>query len=245
MDNELEQVKKRLTELARRAQKRGEAASSGFLTPAEQAELTRLRLEPFAFDGGWEGAERRCAVLLPWEGCEWESRVVCLEIAPANAKFAEALTHRDYLGALMALGIKRETLGDILVQGKTAYLFCLESVAEYIAAQLGEVRRTTVRVKPADPAAIEPPEPPRETSVNVSSPRLDALAAAVYRLSRAEAQRLFERELVLVNSLPARGPGAEAREGDMVSVRGHGRFAYLGIEGETRKGRLKARVRVY
>ena len=71
MDNELEQVKKRLAELSRRAEKRGEAAYSDFLTPAAQAELTRLGLEPYAFDGGWEGAERRCAVLLPWPGCEW------------------------------------------------------------------------------------------------------------------------------------------------------------------------------
>ncbi len=245
MDNELEQVKKRLAELSRRAQKRGEAAASDFLTPAEQAELTRLGLEPYVFDGGWEGAERRCAVFLPWEGCEWESRVVCLEIAPANVRFAEELTHRDYLGALMALGIRREAMGDILVRGKTAWLFCLDTVAEYVSAQLGEVRRTTVRVKTADPAAVEPPEPPKETVVNVSSPRLDALVAAVYRLSRAESQRLFERELVLVNSLPARGPGAEAKKDDIISVRGHGRFQYLGGAGETRKGRLKARVRVY
>ena len=245
MDNELEQVKKRLAELSRRAEKRGEAAYSDFLTPAAQAELTRLGLEPYAFDGGWEGAERRCAVLLPWPGCEWESRVACLEIAPANPKFAEELTHRDYLGALMGLGLKRETLGDILVQGKRAYLFCLEGVADYIAAQLGEVRRTTVRVRRADRADIVPPEPPKETAVNVSSARLDALVAAVYRLSRAEAQRLFERELVLVNSLPAKSPGAEAKPGDTVSVRGRGRFTYLGEAGRTRKDRLRASVRIY
>ena len=61
----------------------------------------------------------------------------------------------------------------------------------------------------------------------------------------AREQRLFERELVLVNSLPARGPGSEAKEDDIISVRGYGRFQYLGGAGETRKGRLKARVRVY
>ena len=245
MENELELVKKRLSELAKRAERRGIPVESDFLTPAEQLELTRLHCEPYVFDGGCEGAERRCAVFLPWDGCEWESRIVCLEIAPSNEKFAETLTHRDYLGALMALGIRRETMGDIVIQGKRAYLFCLDSIAPYITSQLEEVRRTRVKVTQASPDSIQPPEPPREASVTVQSSRLDALVAAVYKLSRGEAQKLFERELVLVNSLPPKSPGADAKEGDIISVRGHGRFVFCGAAGETRKGRLRAIVRVY
>ena len=111
MENELELTKKRLAELARRAEKRSESVASEFLTPAEQLELTRLRLEPYVFDGGYPQAERRCAVFLPWEDCECSSHVVCLEIRPANEKFAETLTHRDYLGALMALVFNGETAG--------------------------------------------------------------------------------------------------------------------------------------
>ena len=245
MENEVEQLKKRILELARRAEARGVPVETEFLTPAEQLELTRLRPGPFAFDGGFEAAERRCAVLLPWDGCEWESRVVCLEIAPTGEKFAGELSHRDYLGSLMALGLRRETMGDIVVQGKRAYLFCLESVAGYISQQLEQVRRTHVRVGVCDPGCVQPPEAPRESSVTVSSARLDALVAAVYRLSRGEAQRLFERELVLVNSLPPRSPGLAAKEGDVISVRGHGRFVFLAAAGETRKGRTRALVRVY
>lgn len=245
MENELELTKKRLSELARRAEKRGIPVESDFLTPAEQLELTRMRCEPYVFDGGYEQAERRCAVFLPWDGCEWESGIVCLEIAPSNEKFAEPLTHRDYLGALMALGIKRETMGDIVIQGKRAYLFCLDSIAPYITGQLEEVRRTRVKAIVVEPETIEPPEPPKETSVNVQSARLDSLVAAVYKLSRGEAQKLFERELVLVNSLPPKSPGMPAKEGDVISVRGHGRFAFVAEAGETRKGRVKALVRIY
>ena len=245
MENELELTKKRLTELARRAEKRSAAVESEFLTPAEQLALTQLHPEPYVFDGGYPEAERRCAVFLPWEGCEWDSRVVCLELKPASEKFAEQLTHRDYLGALMALGIKRETLGDIVIQGKRAYLFCLDSVAPYITAQLTGVRRTSIRVAPCEAASMEPPQPPEETGVTVQSARLDALVAAVYRLSRSDAQRLFERELVLVNSLPPRSPGLVAKEGDVVSVRGHGRFVFVREAGETRKGRIRAVVRIY
>lgn len=245
MENELELTKKRLAELARRAERRGEAAASDFLTPAGQLAAQQLRLGPLVFDGGYPGAERRCAVFLPWEDCEWTSRVACLEIRPSSEKFAEELTHRDYLGALMSLGLSRDTMGDIVIQGKRAYLFCLDSVAPYISGQLSEVRRTSVRAAPCDAASVAPAEQPKETSVTVQSARLDALVAAVYRLSRSEAQRLFERELVLVNSLPPRSPGLPAREGDVVSVRGHGRFVFLGEAGETRKGRIRAAVRVY
>lgn len=78
MENELELTKKRLSELARRAEKRGIPVESDFLTPAEQLELTRMRCEPYVFDGGYEQAERRCAVFLPRDGCEWESGIVCL-----------------------------------------------------------------------------------------------------------------------------------------------------------------------
>ena len=81
--------------------------------------------------------------------------------------------------------------------------------------------------------------------MTVQSPRLDALVAAVYKLSRGEAQKLFEKELVLVNSLPARSPSMAAKAGDIISVRGYGRFAFDGESGETRKGRVRATVRVY
>ena len=72
----------------------------------------------------------------------------------------------------MALGIKRETMGDIVIQGKRAYLFCLDSIAPYITGQLEEVRRTRVKAIVVEPETIEPPEPPKETSVNVQSARL-------------------------------------------------------------------------
>ncbi len=245
MENELELTKKRLTELARRAEKRSEAVESEFLTSAEQLSLTQMRLEPYIFDGGYPEAERRCAVFLPWDGCEWDSRVVCLELRPANEKFAEALTHRDYLGALMALGIRRETMGDIVIQGKRAYLFCLDTIAPYIIDQLTQVRRTQIRAAQCVASSVAPPSPPKETSVTVQSTRLDALVAAVYKLSRGDAQKLFERELVLVNSLPPRSSGLAAKEGDIISVRGHGRFAFIEAAGETRKGRIRALVRVY
>ncbi len=244
MENKLDMTKKRLSELSQRAERRGIVTSSEFLTPAEQAGLLSLRPGPFELDGGYPGAERRAAVFLPWEGAEWASPVACLEVSPVSARFAEELGHRDCLGALMSLGVRREVLGDIVPVGGKLYVLCLESISGYIAENLSQIRHTSVRAVPAA-GVPEPPEPPEESSVVAASVRLDALVAAVYKLSRSEAQRLFERELVLVNSLPARGPAAQLRPGDVVSVRGHGRFAYCGPRRETRKGRLRVRVRIY
>ena len=244
MENTLDMTKKRLSELASRAERRGIVTFSEFLTGAEQAALVALRPGPFEFDGGYPGAERRTAVFLPFEGAEWDSAVACLEAAPASQRFAGEMGHRDCLGALMSLGIRREVIGDIVPADGRLYIFCLRSIAPYIADNLTQIRRTSVRVREAEQPP-EPPAPPEASQVVVASERLDALVAAVYKLSRWEAQRLFERELVLVNSLPARGGAAQVHPGDIVSVRGHGRFEYCGEARETRKGRLRVEVRIY
>lgn len=248
MADDLQQVKKRLEELAARSSGRGAYVSSEFLTPAEQALLLSLRLPaPCSLEGGYPQAERRIAWFGDSNSCGWEQAppLMWLEIAPKSAKFSEDLTHRDFLGALMHLGLRREVLGDLLLQGGRAWLCCLDTVGDYICRQLDTVRHTAVAALPcAAPPESALPQP-KETEIVVASPRLDALVAAVYRLSRSESQALFQRELVFVNSLPARSPSAEARPGDLISVRGHGRFYYDGTLRETKKGRLRAALRVF
>ena len=245
---DLQQVKKRLEELAGRSSGRSAYVSSEFLTPAEQALLISLRLPvPYTLEGGYPQAERRIAWFGSEHICGWaeDPPLMWLEIAPKSAKFAEDLAHRDFLGALMHLGLRREVLGDLLLREGKAWLCCLDTVGEYICRQLETVRHTAVVVTPCS----EPPEnalpQPKPAQIVVASPRLDALVAAVYRLSRSESQALFDKELVFVNSLPARSPGFDAKPGDLISVRGHGRFYFDGIDRETKKGRLRANVRIF
>ena len=228
MDNELEMLKKRLVELSRRSAERGIKTNSEFLSLGEQTELLRLR------------AERRVAVF----GGE-RAPLCCLEISPVSKKFAEPLTHRDYLGALMGLGLRRSVLGDVVLCGGNAYVFCLESVAGHIADGLTQVRRTQVRVATAETPPEEAVRPPEPVTVNAASERLDAVVAAVFDLSRAESQRLFEAERVMENGLTARSASAKLEPGTMVSVRGLGRFRFEEVAGETRKGRLRIKVRKY
>jgi len=186
-------LKKRFRELHDRAEKRSIPVYSDFLNMAEQDTLLSLGLyPPPALDGGYPGAERALARFGMEDG-RFPPPAACLLISPRSARFAEKLTHRDFLGALMSLGVRRETLGDIVVTDKSAYLFCLETVADFLCAELREVRKTPVRCeRTAVPDSLLTPEP-EERELVVASKRADALIAAVYKLSRSEAQALFSR----------------------------------------------------
>lgn len=243
------QLKKRFAELASRSYSRGCYTASDFLTTAEQSVLISTRLEPgcvFSLEGGYDAAERRMAWFGSEDICGYVQAppIVCVRIAPAAQKFADALAHRDFLGALMSLGIKREMLGDIIVSENCGYLFCHESIAGYICDNLTSVRRTTVVC-----AVSDPPEsasaPPEERQLVVSSERADAVISAVYKISRSRSQELFEHGIVFINSRTVTDASHDLKEGDVVSIRGTGRFIYNGIERETKKGRLRASVGVY
>lgn len=233
-------LEKRFAELSARAERRGVYTFTPFLDLAQQSVLRamerQLALPPLWF-GGYDGAERQLACFgRPEEvGAPPAPPIVCLQVKAKNERFARELGHRDLLGAIMALGIKRELIGDILPRGKGGYLFCLEEIGEYLCAQLTEVGSAAVTCTPcAGP----------ETVISASL-RLDGLIAAVWSLSRSESAGLFPKQLVFVNGRGVLSPGENARPGDIVSVRGRGRFRLEGVSGETRKGRLRVTVARY
>ena len=169
--------------------------------------------------------------------------ITCVHIRPRNEKFSDELTHRDYLGALMNLGIEREKLGDILTDGTEAYLFCMADIAPYLCENLNKVRHTSVScVQIALEACCMRPQY-EELSVNVASERLDAVISAVWKLSRGISAELIAGEKVFVDGQTARQAGSGIPEGARVSVRGYGKFIYEGAERETKKGRLYVKVR--
>lgn len=249
MDEDIRQLQKRFEELAARANGRGRYTYTQFLTLAEQDVLRKLERQleaPFQWMGGYEAAERRLACFGREEdmGYPPDSPVCCLKIAPASKKFAGDLGHRDFLGSLMGLGLERRLLGDIQLVDGEGYLFCLEEIAPFICDNLIQVARTTVRCE-----VCEPPErlslPPEPCEVVVASQRLDALIAAVWRISRSEAQGLLEKGMVFIDGRMIESPAHNLKEGDLVSVRHQGRFRYEGTLRETKKGRLRVSVRVW
>lgn len=244
MTNEEKLLTKRLAELHDRAERRYTDEYSDFLSLAEQSLLpAAVPGEDYVLFGGFEGAER-CLACFGEDAAE-RAPISCLRVSPTSEKFADALTHRDFLGSLMSLGIKRETLGDILIFEGSAYILCLEGVSDFILRNLDRIRRTTVRVsREASPPPDALPKPAEQDFI-VASERLDALVAAVYKLSRSESQRLFTQGRIFINGKLCENPSATAHEGEIISVRGHGRFEYKGESGQTRKGRLKVTLAVY
>ena len=241
---------KRFTELAHRAFSRDTELYSDFLNRAEQEVLQQTAFDrnsaAFTLMGGYAAAERKVACFgvpapeYPPAG----SPISCICIAPVSQKFADQLSHRDFLGSVLALGLKREVIGDIILHDNCGSLFCLVSVADYIIAELKQVKHTTVRCTMADaPDFVN--QIPDPSQLVIASERLDAIVAAVYRLSRSESQQLFAKGIVSVNSRVTENTSAALTAGSIVSVQGFGRFLYEGIEKETRKGRLRVNVRIF
>jgi RNA-binding protein YlmH len=247
MEEEL-QLKKRFSELYERSESRGCYVFTDFLNLAEQDILIRsVPKYSFAFFGGYENAERKLAVFGNEEKCGYteEPPVVCVEISPLQQKFADELTHRDFLGALMSLGIKRETLGDIIVYNNRGYLFCLSSVSRYIVENCVSIKHTTVNCKEVDSPPVESIALPDESEIVVPALRCDAVLAAVYNLSRSESKKFFLQKLVFINSACCEDPSRVLKENDIVSLRGKGRFIYCGEKLVTKKNRLRVTVRVF
>ena len=236
-----------LLDLCRKSEKTGLWQYSGFLSPAEQDDLLSCAEAAgysFFLTGGYEGAERKIlAAGNEEEQGPPEVPVSVIAVAPKSEKYAEELTHRDYLGAILGLGIERGLIGDIIVRDKRAWFFCLSQAAEMIAFSLAQVRRTAVS------AAVTAPDVPElrpqylPLRLNVASERLDAVAAAFAGLSRAQAEKLFAAEKVFVNGRTVIDRSARLKEGDTLSVRGFGKAVYDGIEHETKKNRLWVRLR--
>ena len=242
MDNK-ELLEKRLNELYLRAFNKGFNTFSDFLNMDEQSTAANLNLPCVSF-GGYESAER---VVIGF-GDEIESSdfpICCIKIEPLQQKFADKLSHRDFLGSLMNLGINRSTLGDIIINDNCGYLFCLESISEYIIESLTRVKHTSVKcevIKNENELKIKEPE---EKEINVSSLRADAVISSVYKLSRNETAELFSKELVFINSKAVKKPSVFLRENDIVSVRHKGRFIFAGELRKTKKDRAVIEIKLY
>lgn len=247
--NENEATLRHLLDLCRRSERTGSWQYSGFLTPAEQDELLcspEAARYSFILTGGHEAAERKILAA----GDEREAGqplppISVVAVTPKSMKYAEELSHRDYLGAIMNLGIDRSLTGDILVKGKRAWFFCLSSAAEMLASSLTQVRKTavTAEVCGTDIPEVQPEYAPLR--LNVISERLDAITAAFTGLSRGQAEKLFGAEKVFVNGRVITDKSTRLKEGDILSVRGFGKAVYDGIEYETKKSRLWVSLRKY
>ncbi|MBR5496368.1 MAG: hypothetical protein IKV76_00120 [Clostridia bacterium] len=246
--NEIEIIKRRLADLSEMSVRRNTWEFSKFLNPAEQSELLRMKsLNKFELFGGYEGAERRIAVFGNEDntGYEYIAPVSFVSVAPVNDKFSDNLSHRDFLGALMSLGINRDMIGDIIVKDNSAVIICIDTAAEYIVSELDRIKHTSVRCAVTDtiPEAVAPQL--SEEEFIVSSERIDVLLSGVYNLSRNESQILIDSEKVFCDSRLVISTSLIPKTGQIISARGFGRFVYEGVIRTTKKNRLIISVKKY
>ena len=237
-----------IEDLARTAESRGIPRYSAFLSDREQdlakAALNRAAVPEnvYHFEGGWPGAERRLLCLEP-EGSWPDSPLCCVRLTCRVQAGAALPAHKDYLGSLMGLELRREALGDIVLPSDapgTAYVFALEPAAQLICQELLQAGRTELATR-----LLAPDEVPefwtaerRKCTATVSSLRLDAVLAAMLHCSRGQASELVTAGRVEINHLPAEKPSAPVYEGDVFTVRGKGRFALTALPGKSKKERL-------
>ena len=195
------------------------------------------------FWGGFEDAERTVLGVFPPFG-EPETAAFPIRCVRIRWRFRE-LTHRDFLGSLLSLGIRRDKIGDIAVGDGECMVMLDEAVARFVMQNLEKVGGAGVRCEEADEASVHVQAHFDELSDTVASPRLDCVVAALGGMSRTESGRLIASGLVSVDFETAVNPSAPVREGSTVSIRGHGRFIMDAIGPATRKGRLKFSARRY
>ena len=243
-------LQKRLAELSRIAYTREIVTFSEFLNLNELNILHTtpkdMLLSQYKTYGGYGLSERQMAAFLPDAlYYDYQYPFLIIEISPVNRKFAEELSHRDYLGAVMNLGIERCKLGDILIEDGKAILFAKEELAGYIMEHLTRIRHTTVKTSIL--SAFEDSYEPRyeELKGTVASVRLDTVLSLAYPLSRSKITGLIEGARVFVNGKLVTSNGYRLKEGDILSVRKMGRIGYNGILSETKKGRYMVSIRKY
>ncbi len=240
-----------LLDLAERAATHNRLLSGDFLTEAEgntaQSLLRAAGFSSFFLFGGFPDAERTCPVFLPDYLTRKEveaspSLAGLLFLSLSVSKYDEAaasFTHRDLLGALMALGVDRNRVGDIRAEGPLAVAVIRESVADYLTENLKKVGRFPVTVEIREDCGALPEQRFEEGFGTVASLRLDAVVAEVFRLSRSEASEAIRRELVALSGLPLCRPDAPVKEGDRLSLRGKGKVVIGETDGLSKKGRIR------
>ncbi|MEE1516566.1 MAG: YlmH/Sll1252 family protein [Lachnospiraceae bacterium] len=250
MNNEEVFLQKRLLELAERSYKCSQYFFTGFMSSADVSLLhevvDNLNLA-YKLWGGSESCERKMARFGDEAsiGYDMPFPIEILHIEPLIEKFSDEFSHRDFLGAIMNLGIKRETIGDIFVSGKQGYVFVDEKISEYIIENLDKIKHTHVKVSKITSLPEEFAVNLKEIKLLVSSLRLDVVIASKCKLSRNQALELFRDKKVFLNERLCENNSYNVKAGDIISVRGYGKMIFKEISGETRKGRIYIQMEEY
>lgn len=244
--NEEEQLKKRLKDLADKAYSRDICTFTNFLGLMELSSFYEisgsLKYAEYALSGGAEYCERK---MVRFGSLNTPYPISCLHLTPSLKKFSDHLTHRDFLGAIINLGIKRETIGDIIVKDNEAFVFCVDSISDFIIQNLDRVKHTSIKCKVAETIPDDSYIKLTKREFNVASLRLDAVIGEIYKLSRSQAQLVIREKRVFVNGRLNENNSYSLKPDDAVTVRKLGRFIFNDTSGITKKGRFYITADIY
>lgn len=218
------------------------SSSTHFLTPnilskaLEIFSKSDLSIDIF---GGYENAQR--CILCFHEAntaiTNADFNIDVLEIT-YNKKYSKELTHSDFLGSIMALSIKREFIGDIIVQDDVCYIFVCNTMSEYIINNLNKVGRTNVKIKKTDTNNEFFQKPPEQLKTSVTSTRIDCIISKIFNVSRSEVKDFINNGKVFVNWTEINDISKIIKNDDIVTLRGYGRIKFLQSVGTSKKGKI-------
>lgn len=256
---------RRIKDLIRSSYQQGYAKYSGFLSLAEQDLLYQTFIQEFGNQhedsfpvsswGGYEQAERKMFCFLPENTYEIEDKtdfpLRCVKVSFANRKYGEELTHRDYLGTLMGLGIERNQIGDIIIIRNEdslstidAYIFCVADKIDLIL-EINRIRHTTVKCELVDIYDFHYEPRYRDIKGSVASLRLDAVLSIAIRTSRNQGLQLIRDGNIYLNGRCCTENAKILQNGDVISVRGHGKYLLQHNGTCSKKGRCQITVKQY
>lgn len=217
---------------------------SDFLNPFEienaKAILNSNQDLKYSIDGGYEESERKIVFIYPfymeYEDIDEKLRFIQIE---GNFKF-KSISHKDYLGSLLSLGIKREKIGDIIIHDNFCQVVVTFDICDFILMNLEKVARNNVKLKEISKSEIIYNTPNyKDVNFTVSSSRIDCIVSGLYNISRQESAKLISNEKVQVNYEKITSCSREIKPGSLISVRSKGRAQIINIGDLTKKGKIK------
>lgn len=243
----------KLLDKAEFAAKTHRLVHSDFLDPhlvnLAQKVLSSVRICDYYFFGGYSQAERAVVIFRPEFTAqeEWEQyQGDILKVIQIKPLCRNSLSHRDYLGALMSLGIRREVTGDIIVSEELCGIVVLSEITQYISLNLVKVGNIGVEVEISDIMELSPKEAKvSEIKATVAALRLDSLCARSFGISRSKAVEYIKAGKVQLNWELSLSPDKQLHEGDTVSLRGKGKAVLEKVGGKTKKDRIAISIMKY
>lgn len=244
-------LKKKILDAANKAYNQNIYTYTNFLSMPElsiysgmKKELSFIHSETF---GGSDACERQMVQFGSEDDLGYPGNfpIVLIKISPLIEKFSDNLSHRDFLGAILNLGIDRSLIGDIIVKENTGFVFCVSHISDYIINNLSTIRHTHIKCELSDVTLNDIAPHLKSIELICASSRIDAIVSSITRLSRSKCLELFRTQRIFLNGKTAENNSCLLKNDDILVIRGTGKFIYRGEGRKTQKGRIYIKLDKY